>query len=151
MMDTQQLEYTNATSSQVDAPKIESAESANLAMLPPANNSNSQFNQIGDKISDFFQKLPSYLSQFYSEYKLPIISFALLVAGVTALKILVAAIDAINDIPLVSPLMELIGIAYTAWFTYRYLLKASTRQELVAQLNSIKKQFMGAEATETQS
>jgi CAAD domains of cyanobacterial aminoacyl-tRNA synthetase len=150
-MDTQQFEYTDVTSTKVDMPPVESSQPGDLAMLPPASNRNDQLNDIGSKISNFFQKLPEYVAKFYSEYKLPVISFVLLVVGVTSLRILFAAIDAINDIPLASPLFELIGISYTAWFTYRYLLKSSTRQELVSEFRSIRQQFLGANATQNQS
>ncbi|BAZ08450.1 hypothetical protein NIES4071_02550 [Calothrix sp. NIES-4071] len=99
--------------------------------------------QVGNKVSDFLAQLPGNINRFYQEYKLPIISFALLVATVLALKITFAIIGAVNDIPLVRPFFELVGISYTVWFTYRYLLKDSTRQELIAQLSSTKKQMLG--------
>ncbi|MBW4510887.1 MAG: CAAD domain-containing protein [Scytonematopsis contorta HA4267-MV1] len=147
-MDTQQFEYTDGTSTKVDMPPVESSQPGDLAMLPPASNSNDQLNDIGSKISNFFEKVPEYISKFYSEYKLPIISFVLLVVGVTSLRILFAAIDAINDVPFASPIFEFIGISYTAWFAYRYLLKSFTRQELVSEFRSIKQQFLGTNATD---
>ena len=52
-------------------------------------------------------------------------------------------IDALNDVPLLAPTFELIGMGYTAWFVYRYLLKASTRQELVQEFKSYKEQVTG--------
>ena len=48
-----------------------------------------------------------------------------------------------NDIPLVSPTFELIGIGYSVWFVYRYLLKASTRQELTHEISTLKTQVVG--------
>lgn len=42
--------------------------------------------------------------------------------------------DALDDIPVVAPTFELIGIGYSVWFVSRYLLKASNKQELAQKL-----------------
>ncbi|GFP88551.1 protein curvature thylakoid 1a chloroplastic, partial [Phtheirospermum japonicum] len=39
-------------------------------------------------------------------------------------------VGAINSIPLVPKIMELVGLGYTGWFVYRYLLFKSIREEL---------------------
>jgi len=70
-----------------------------------------------------------------------IIGAALL--ALTGLRIIFALLDAINDLPLVPLILELIGISYVGWFVYRYLMKASTRQELVQQIDQIKKDIVG--------
>jgi hypothetical protein len=59
------------------------------------------------------------------------------------LRVLLALIDAINDIPLLSPIFEVIGISYSTWFIFRYLVKSSTRQELLTEISSLKNQFFG--------
>merc|ERR1712149_161275 len=40
-------------------------------------------------------------------------------------------VGSVSNIPLLPKLMELVGLSYTAWFTYRYLLFKSSRQELL--------------------
>ncbi len=60
-----------------------------------------------------------------------------------AVRVILAVLDAINDIPLAQPVLELVGISYTTWFIFRYLLKDSTRQELVAEIDSVRKQILG--------
>merc|ERR1712196_581405 len=52
-------------------------------------------------------------------------------------------IGAVNNIPLLPKLMELVGLSYTAWFTYRYLLFKSSRQELVQDIEELKKRMSG--------
>jgi hypothetical protein len=39
--------------------------------------------------------------------------------------------------------MQLIGLCYTAWFVWRYLWKASNRQELLSELDALKSQIFG--------
>ena len=98
---------------------------------------------MGGKISEFLAKLPDYISRFYQEYKLPVLSFALLVVAIISLRVVLAVLNAFNGIPLAQPLFELIGMGYTVWFTSRYLLKKSNRKELAAEIGSMKKQILG--------
>ncbi|MEH2287662.1 CAAD domain-containing protein [Nostoc sp.] len=151
-MDTelQQQQYVD-TASENQIKALKGSESGNLAMLPPASENEEQWQRIGRQISIFLAKIPEYIGRFYQEYKLPIISFALLVITVTALRIFLAVLNAINDIPLVSPFLQLIGLGYTIWFTSRYLLKDSTRQEFTAEIRLLKKQILGKEESQTLS
>ncbi|MBC1225353.1 CAAD domain-containing protein [Nostoc sp. UCD121] len=149
-MDTelQQDQYVDTASpNQIKA--LKGSESGNLAMLPPASENEEQWQKIGRQISIFLVKIPEYIGSFYQEYKMLIIGFALLVITVTALRIFLAVLNAINDIPLLSPFLELIGLGYTIWFTFRYLLKDSTRQELAAEIRLLKKQTLGREESQT--
>ncbi|MEH2258216.1 CAAD domain-containing protein [Nostoc sp.] len=151
-MDTelQQQQYVDAASeNQIEA--LKGSDSGNIVILPPASENEEQWQRIGRQISIFLAKLPEYIGRFYQEYKLPIISFALLVIAVTALRIFLAVLNAINDIPLLSPILELIGLSYTIWFTFRYLLKDSTRQELVAEIRLLQKQILGRQESQTLS
>jgi CAAD domains of cyanobacterial aminoacyl-tRNA synthetase len=108
-----------------------------------------QVQRISQQVSDFFAELPDKISRFYQEYKLPVISFALLVIAIITLRIGVAIVGTVNDIPFVKPLFELIGMGYTFWFTYRYLLKESTRKELFGELSLMKKQIVGKTTSES--
>lgn len=123
--------------------------SSESAYLPPASESSyssassEQFKQVGEKVSEFLSDLPDYLSDFFGEYKRPLITVGLIIAALIAVKLLLAIIGAINDIPLLAPLFELIGIGYAAWFAYRYLWKAESRRELASDFNSLKEQVLG--------
>lgn len=102
-----------------------------------------QLKQIGNKISAFLSDLPDYLTEFFGENKRPIVVVGLIFGALIAVKLLLAILGAINDIPLLSPLFELIGIGYTTWFVYRYLWKAENRRELATDFNSLKQQVLG--------
>ena len=92
---------------------------------------------------DVLGKIPEYTGQFFSENQQPLISIGIIVFGIVSVKILVAVLDAIDDIPLLAPTMQLIGLCYTAWFVWRYLWKASNRQELLSELDALKNQIFG--------
>ena len=54
-----------------------------------------------------------------------------LVAGATAaLWVSSSVVGAINYIPLLPKVMELVGLGYSAWFVYRYVLFKDSRKEL---------------------
>lgn len=108
-----------------------------------SDSSNEQWREIGEKVSDFLADLPAYLSDFFGEYKRPIVTIGLILGALIAVKLLLAILGAINDLPLFSSLFELIGMGYSAWFIYRYLLKASAREQLASEFSSLKEQVMG--------
>ncbi|MEH2141217.1 CAAD domain-containing protein [Nostoc sp.] len=144
----EQQQYVDAASqNRIETPK--GSEARNLPMLPPASETEEQWQRIGRQISTFLAQLPESIGSFYQEYKLPIISFALLVIVVTTLRIFLAVLNAINGIPLVSQILQFIGLGYTIWFTFRYLLKDSTRQELAGEIRLLKKQILGRQESET--
>jgi len=96
-------------------------------------------------VSEFLSKLPDYVGGFFQSYQQPLITLALILSGVITVKVTLAVLDALNDIPLLAPVFELVGIGYTAWFVYRYLLKVETRKELGAEFQALKGQVVGKE------
>lgn len=139
----QQSEYVNPASPE-GMVAIEGSNPQNLPMLAPAAEPENQLQEFGQQVSEFLAKLPEYLGRFFSEYKRPIINVGLFIAAIVTVKVVLAILDALNDIPLLSPTFELVGISYSIWFTFRYLLKDSTRQELSADIESLKKQTFGS-------
>ncbi len=107
------------------------------------NPSTEQMKQVWDRIYTFLSALPEYLGDFFSEYKRPLVTLGLIFASVVSVKMTLALLDAINDIPLLSPTFELIGLGYTAWFIYRYLWKATSRQELTQDFAAFKDEVLG--------
>lgn len=94
-------------------------------------------------VTDFLSDLPDELGKFFADYKQPLVTVGLILAALIAVKLTFALIGAINEIPLLAPVFELVGISYTAWFVYRYLLKASNRSELVGEFDALKSQVLG--------
>ena len=68
---------------------------------------------------------------------------AILYAGgaVVLLWLASTVVGAVNAIPLLPKLLELVGLGYTAWFVYRYLLFKSSREELLADIEELKKKI----------
>ncbi|MBW4560957.1 MAG: CAAD domain-containing protein [Mojavia pulchra JT2-VF2] len=143
----QQVELVDSTSPEGTMALV-GTENETLPKLPPAKEPDNQWQEIGKSISDFLAELPEYLGRFFNEYKQPLLTIGALVLAIVALRVVLAILSAVNSIPLLMPTFELIGIGYTAWFTSRYLLKASTRQELVNGIRDLQQEVVGEEHTE---
>ncbi|NP_001235236.1 Protein CURVATURE THYLAKOID 1D, chloroplastic-like [Glycine max] len=65
--------------------------------------------------------------------------------ALVALWLTSAVIGAIDSIPLIPKLLEVVGLAYTVWFTSRYLLFKQNRDELGAKIEELKGQIFGSE------
>ncbi|WP_377476280.1 MAG: CAAD domain-containing protein [Microcoleus anatoxicus] len=105
-----------------------------------------QFQDIKDQVLTILSELPAYISNFFAEYQKPIVTVGLILTGAVSVKVTLAVLNALNEVPLVAPTFELIGIGYAGWFVYRYLLKASDRQELLAEIESLKEQVVGKDS-----
>nr|WP_290223720.1 CAAD domain-containing protein [Trichocoleus desertorum] len=126
--------------------EVTTAEPAPLVVQPhQQSQSSEQWRQIGERVSHYLGQLPELLSDFFSQYQRPLITLGLLFGGIVTVKLTLAILDAINDIPLLAPTFELVGIGYSAWFVYRYLLKVENRQELSQEIDALKQQVIGAQ------
>lgn len=143
-----ETEFENGESATME---VNVDQAGTLTKLPPAGQTSGgqtseQWREISDKISDLLADLPDYVGDFFKEYKRPLVTVGLFVGAIIAVKMTLAVLSAINDIPLLAPSFELIGFGYSAWFVYRYLLRASNRQELNEDFNALKEQVLGNRA-----
>ena len=134
MMETQarQTEQGNYSSPQDSLPK-----------LPPVKEPESQWQQISRQILEFLNQLPEYLGSIFNNNKRGLITLVLILSAFVTVKVAIALLDAINDLPLLQPIFELIGLFYSIWFTFRYLIKYDTRQELSQKFNAFKQELLG--------
>jgi hypothetical protein len=95
------------------------------------------------QVFDILGELPAYASQIYGSNKTVINNLALIVGIIVGAKVTLAVLSAVNEIPLLAPAFELVGLGYTGYFVYRYLLQASTRKELTEGLDDLKSEVFG--------
>ena len=127
----------------VDTPTtIKMDEAGSLAPVS-SSASSEQWREIADKTYSILSTLPEYVGKFFTEYRKPLVTVGLIFGSIVSVKLTLALLGAINDVPLLEPTFELVGLGYTIWFVYRYLLKASNRQELGQEFNKLKEQVIG--------
>ncbi|EYU30950.1 hypothetical protein ABFS82_08G221600 [Erythranthe guttata] len=61
-----------------------------------------------------------------------------------ALWLSAAVVGAVDSIPVLPKVLELIGLGYTIWFSSRYLIFKENRDELFARVEQIKQQVLGS-------
>ena len=61
-----------------------------------------------------------------------------------AIVIVNSIVGAINGLPLFPKIFELVGLGYSAWFTYKYLLFKSSRAELLADIEELKAKVLNS-------
>jgi ABC-type transport system involved in cytochrome bd biosynthesis fused ATPase/permease subunit len=138
----QPLDTINSSSSE-GALALEGTATGNLPKLPPAKSSDTQWQRISQQIIDLLDQLPNYVGSFFDKNKQAILSLVLILSAFVTVKVVIAVLNAINGVPLLAPIFEIIGIVYAIWFTFRYLIKSETRQELSYKVSSFKKQLIG--------
>lgn len=83
------------------------------------------------------------LQEFFDRYKPIVVTVFALLLGIFALKVVFAILEVVNQIPLLAPFFELVGMTYGAWFFYRYIWKAENRSELGDYWTAIVEQVTG--------
>ncbi|KAL6605952.1 hypothetical protein ACP70R_041605 [Stipagrostis hirtigluma subsp. patula] len=58
--------------------------------------------------------------------------------------ILSAVVSAIDSIPLLPKILEIVGLGYTIWFSTRYLLFKENRDELLVKVEDVKRRIVGS-------
>ncbi|HTL90291.1 MAG TPA: CAAD domain-containing protein [Leptolyngbya sp.] len=127
----------------VDTPNTIKMEPAGTLAPASSDPSNEQWREIADKTYSVLATLPEQLGKFFSEYRKPLVTVGLIFGSIVSVKLTLALLGAINDVPLLQPTFELVGLSYSIWFVYRYLLKASNREELGQEFNKLKAQVVG--------
>lgn len=104
-----------------------------------------------EKVLDFFKSWPNYFDELFAAYKSAIAIFILLVVASFLLRIGLAPVVAVNEIPLLPQTFELIGLGYSIWFIFRYLILAESRKELLETIQEfVNETLLGKEKSENQ-
>ncbi|MCL2925342.1 MAG: CAAD domain-containing protein [Trichodesmium sp. MAG_R04] len=131
------------TTEQLEANSIEVSSLARVSNSEETSDESEQFEDIKNQFLTIFSELPAIISGFLGQYQKQILTLSLIIAGIITFKIMLAILQSLNGIPLVAPTFELIGIIYAFWFISRYILRASNRQELSAEIQAWKDQILG--------
>ncbi|KAH9712782.1 protein CURVATURE THYLAKOID 1D [Citrus sinensis] len=82
------------------------------------------------------------MNVFDSEDKYSLVLYG--TGALLALWLTTVVVGAIDSIPLFPKLMEVVGLGYTLWFSWRYLLFKKNRDELATKIEELKQQVLGS-------
>lgn len=91
---------------------------------------------LGRQITDYLEQSQQYWTDFWQAYKKPIVLLGWVVGTGIVLKLTLAVMGAINDVPLLEPIFELVGLGYTVWFGSRYLSRSYQRSSAPIKIES---------------
>ena len=138
----------------VDVQEINEAQRVDISMEQPgtlfqvpSSNSNllpEDIKGTADKVLGFMGSFPDYLTEAYGEYRKPMTTVGLLVVASLTVAVADGILDRLNSIPLFAPTFELIGLGFSGWFIFRYLLYAESRQELKQEVDIVKSRIVGS-------
>ena len=93
-------------------------------------------------------KSPTHFSFFLSQWEgienKPLF-VAYSIGGVVAVWVTATVIGTVDKVPLFPKFFEAIGLAYSSWFTYRYLLFKTGREELIKDVETLKDKITASE------
>ena len=140
-----------ATSPLADsAPTVVTASDVMLSNISPAHESNESVEEswrsIQAQAATFLANAVSSVKAFFSNNRSLLTTLGWVFLVLLGLRLLLGALDAFDDIPLVTPLLKLIGFVYVVRFVWRYLLRKRDRQELVQSFNRVKEEVFGGQS-----
>jgi CAAD domains of cyanobacterial aminoacyl-tRNA synthetase len=92
----------------------------------------------------YVDRAKAYVVDFFATNRQIIIALGVFFLAIISLKLLFAGLSAIDDIPLVSPLLKIIGLVYSVRFVWRYLIREQDRQELMQAIDRTKTEILGS-------
>jgi CAAD domains of cyanobacterial aminoacyl-tRNA synthetase len=96
-------------------------------------------------VSEFFDEAMSSIPAFFNNNQQLLKTLGLILLAVIGLKLTFAGLNAIDDIPLVNPLLKLVGLVYVVRFVWNYLIREQDRQQLAEKFNRTKAEVLGTQ------
>ncbi|WP_310489524.1 CAAD domain-containing protein [Chamaesiphon sp. VAR_69_metabat_338] len=90
-------------------------------------------------------KLIATIEKIFQENRQLLTWLGLATLAIIALRILFAGLQAIDSIPLVTPILKLVGSIYVGRFVWRYLIREQDRQELIETIDRTKAEVLGSQ------
>ncbi len=111
--------------------------------LSTVTNNDQDWQEVSDKVFSYIDMVPDFVMNTFNKYQQPLTKVSIFLLALISVAIADGVLDVVNALPLVAPLLELIGLGYTGWFIWRYLLYAERRQELGRDYRALKDRVKG--------
>jgi CAAD domains of cyanobacterial aminoacyl-tRNA synthetase len=111
--------------------------------VPSTESAEESWEDFQAKVTSFFADLPENATAFFRNNRQPINTLGLILLAFLGVRVLFAVLGAIDDIPLMAFVLKLVGFVYLVQFVWRYLMRASDRQELAQKIETVKADVLG--------
>ena len=98
---------------------------------------------IQSEITAFVKNATTTATELFNNNRQLFTTLGWIVLAILGTKIVFATLGIIDDIPLVTPLIKLVGLVTVVQFSWRYLLREQNRKELVEMIDRTKVEVLG--------
>jgi hypothetical protein len=95
------------------------------------------------ELTAFFERAKSTAIEFFHSNRQLLIALGWTVLAIIGAKFVFAALGTIDDIPLITPILKLVGLVSVVRFSWRYLIREHDRQELLEIIDRTKAEVLG--------
>ena len=149
--DTMTTDPNPTVSTGIDTPELPTTESMSTpAAMPSENDADSESSELWLPIqmnqpASFVEDTIASVKTFFNNNRESLKVVGLGILALLAIRLLFAGLNAIDSIPLLTPLLKLVGLVYTVRFVWRYLIREQDRQELMEVFNRTKSEVLGGQ------
>jgi CAAD domains of cyanobacterial aminoacyl-tRNA synthetase len=90
-------------------------------------------------------RISASIEKIFQENRQLLTWLGLTTLAILAIRLLFAGLNALDSIPLVTPMLKLIGAIYLGRFGWRYLIRDRSRQELIELIDRTKAEVLGSQ------
>ena len=101
------------------------------------------FETIQAEAPGVFDEVTSAVPTFFNQNRQLLTNIGLIFLAFVVTKLAFAGINAIDDFPLVTPLLKIVGLYYVVKFIWNYLIREQDREKLVEKFNKTKAEVLG--------
>ncbi len=95
------------------------------------------------ELTAMFENAKSTATDFFNQNRQIFITVGWILLAIFGIKVVFATLGIIDDIPLVTPLIKIVGLVSVVRFAWRYLIRQHDRQELIEIINRKKVEILG--------
>lgn len=116
-----------------------------LTAAPPTTESAEEsWNSFQTQATNFFANVTQSAVAFFRENRQLLGTLGWIFLALFGIRVLFASLDAIDDVPLMSSFLKIIGLVSVVRFVWRYLVRANDRQELTQKFEQAKAELLGS-------
>jgi hypothetical protein len=98
------------------------------------------------KITTFLKQTISFIKDLFQNNQQIFKVLGIIYVTLLGMKLLFATLSAIDDLPLVAPILKLVGLVYVVNFAWRYLIREHDRQKLIQTIDRTKVEIFGSQS-----
>ncbi len=128
---------------QTPPPMVPSATVSTIGDDTPVTDPADTWQSTQTDINTFLDNVIESTTKFFKNNQQVLTTLGWIILALFGIKLMFAGLSIIDNLPLVTPIIKLVGLVTVIRFTWRYLIREQDRQELLESLNRTKIEVLG--------